>query len=88
MWGSSRAEAAALTAPLGDPGLGPDPDPDPKSTQAAESAEVAALLAAENVALVPEEESDRLGPLDSLTGVPVAEDVLLFALPVCPERNV
>lgn len=50
--------------------------------QAAEAAEVAALLAAENVALVAEEDRDRLGPLDALTGAPRADDVLLFALPV------
>ena len=47
-----------------------------------EAAEVAALLAAENVALVPESERDRLGPLDALTGAPLPDDVLLFALPV------
>lgn len=47
-----------------------------------EAAEVAALLAAENVAPVPEGERDRLGPLDALTGAPLPEDVLLFALPV------
>ena len=50
--------------------------------QEEEAAEVAALLAAENVALVPEGERDRLGPLDALTGAPLPEDVLLFALPV------
>ena len=43
---------------------------------------MAALLAAENVALVPEGERDRLGPLDALTGAPLPDDVLLFALPV------
>jgi hypothetical protein len=43
---------------------------------------VAALLAAENVALLAEEDRDRLGPLDALTGAPRADDVLLFALPV------
>ena len=52
-----------------------------------EAAEVAALLAAENVALVPEGERDRLGPLDALTGAPLPEDILLFALPVYPKPS-
>ena len=54
---------------------------------AAEAAEVAALLAAENVALVAEEDRDRLGPLDALTGVPRGDDVLLFARPVRALRS-
>ena len=52
-----------------------------------EAAEVAALLAAEHVAPVPESERDRLGPLDALTGAPLPDDVLLFALPVRMLRN-
>ncbi|KAK9837244.1 hypothetical protein WJX81_001363 [Elliptochloris bilobata] len=48
-----------------------------------EAAEVAALLASENVTLVQEDERDRLGPLDALTGAPLPDDVLLFSLPVC-----
>ena len=44
--------------------------------------EIAAILAEENVELVPEEERDRLQELDSLTGQPSPTDSLLYALPV------
>ena len=44
--------------------------------------EIAAILAEENVQLVPEEEKDKLQELDSLTGQPRATDVLLYAIPV------
>ena len=44
--------------------------------------EIAAILAEENVELVPEEERDRLQELDSLTGQPRPTDILLYALPV------
>lgn len=50
----------------------------------AERAEIAALLAEENVeAPLAEEDAARLSVLDSLTGIPRAEDLLLFAVPVC-----
>ena len=44
--------------------------------------EIAALLAEENVELVPEEDRDKLQELDSLTGQPRATDTLLYAIPV------
>lgn len=52
-------------------------------TSAAEQQEIAALLAEENVELLDPEDRDRLTQLDSLTGAPSSDDVLLFAVPVC-----
>ena len=49
----------------------------------AEQAEIAALLAEENVELLDPEDKDRLTQLDSLTGAPKQDDILLFAVPVC-----
>jgi hypothetical protein len=53
----------------------------------AERAEISALLAEENVAELPYEEGDAaaaaLKELDSLTGCPRADDVLMYAVPVC-----
>ncbi|GIM05839.1 hypothetical protein Vretimale_10215 [Volvox reticuliferus] len=50
----------------------------------AERAEIAALLAEENVeAPLADEDAARLSVLDSLTGLPRAEDLLLYAVPVC-----
>ena len=43
---------------------------------------MAALLAEEHVELVPDEDRDKLREVDSLTGQPRADDILLFALPV------
>lgn len=48
----------------------------------AESREIAAILAEEKVELVPEEDRDKLRELDSLTGQPRPQDILLYALPV------
>ena len=47
-----------------------------------DAAEVAALLAEEHVELVPEGDRDKLRVVDSLTGQPRVDDILLFALPV------
>lgn len=44
--------------------------------------EIAAILAEENVELLPEEDKDKLQELDSLTGQPWATDILLYAIPV------
>eukprot|EP00897_Mesotaenium_endlicherianum_P003139 jgi/Mesen1/2853/ME000174S02111 len=46
-------------------------------------AEVAAILAEENVHELADDEKEKLTELDSLTGVPRADDVLLYAVPVC-----
>ena len=46
--------------------------------------EIAAILAEENVQLVPEEDKDKVQELDSLTGQPRATDILLYAIPVRP----
>ena len=51
----------------------------------AEAKEIAAILAEENVELVPEEDKDKLQELDSLTGQPRPDDVLLYAIPVRSE---
>ena len=58
--------------------------PDARQGQASaeDAAEVAALLVAEKVDLLPEKELERLREVDSLTGQPRPDDILLFALPV------
>ena len=56
---------------------------DQQRTSTAEQAEIAALLAEENVELLDPDDKDRLTQLDSLTGAPKQDDVLLFAVPVC-----
>ncbi len=48
----------------------------------AEAKEIAAILAEEKVELVPEEDKDKLHELDSFTGQPRPDDILLFAIPV------
>ncbi|GJP46211.1 hypothetical protein CLOM_g5521 [Closterium sp. NIES-68] len=53
----------------------------------AEEAEVEAILAEEDVAEVGDEERERLTEIDSLTGVPLPSDVLLYAVPVCGPVN-
>lgn len=45
--------------------------------------EIAALLAEENVVELGEDEREKLTELDSLTGCPTSNDVLLYAVPVC-----
>lgn len=47
-----------------------------------DAAEVAALLAEEHVELVADGDRDKLREVDSLTGQPRGDDILLFALPV------
>ena len=56
---------------------------EPGRTSTAEQQEIAALLAEENVKVLDPEDRDRLTQLDSLTGAPKQDDVLLFAVPVC-----
>lgn len=56
---------------------------EPQRTSTAEQREIAALLAEENVEVLDPEDRDRLTQLDSLTGAPKPDDVLLFAVPVC-----
>ncbi|GLI62598.1 hypothetical protein VaNZ11_005137 [Volvox africanus] len=54
----------------------------------AERAEIAALLAEENVEVpLADEDAARLSVLDSLTGLPRPEDLLLYAVPVCGPYN-
>ena len=48
----------------------------------AEAKEIAAILAEEKVELVPEEDKEKLHELDSLTGQPRPDDILLYAIPV------
>lgn len=45
--------------------------------------EIKQLLEEENVVLVDETQAELLSYLDSLTGVPHVDDVLLNAIPVC-----
>jgi hypothetical protein len=53
----------------------------------AEAAEIRALLEEENVTALPYGEGDSnaaaLQELDALTGLPRADDVLMYAVPVC-----
>ena len=60
----------------------------PIGTTLAEQAEIQQLLADENVEVLTEEDRDRLTQLDSLTGVPRGDDILLFALPMCAPYQV
>ena len=60
----------------------------PTGTTSAEQVEIQQLLAEENVDVLTEEDRDRLTQLDSLTGVPRGDDVLLFALPMCAPYQV
>ena len=54
-----------------------------RRTSTAEQQEIAALLADENVEVLEPDDKERLTQLDSLTGAPRQDDVLLFAVPVC-----
>jgi len=51
-------------------------------------AEVAALLAEENLDLIDEEDLAKLSMIDTLTGNPRSEDTLLYAIPVCAPYSV
>ena len=42
----------------------------------------------ENITKLNEEEKDKLTELDSLTGVPLPDDILLFAVPICAPYSV
>eukprot|EP00742_Colponemidia_sp_Colp-10_P006806 GILJ01007293.1.p1 GENE.GILJ01007293.1~~GILJ01007293.1.p1 ORF type:complete len:963 (-),score=268.38 GILJ01007293.1:280-3018(-) len=52
-----------------------------KVTQREEAAEVKEILRQEN--LLQEEDKEKLTDLDTLTGQPLPDDVLLYAVPVC-----
>mmetsp|Transcript_12913 Transcript_12913/g.36330 ORF Transcript_12913/g.36330 Transcript_12913/m.36330 type:complete len:496 (-) Transcript_12913:42-1529(-) len=55
----------------------------PANGARAESQEVAELLAEENIVDLSEADREKLTELDSLTGMPRVEDILLFCVPVC-----
>jgi len=57
--------------------------PSRKETRKQEMEEIKQILEEENVQDLEDEEKDKLTELDSLTGIPVPDDVLLFAIPVC-----
>lgn len=91
--GSAAAAVSAAGAGDGAAGAGDSSDAEDEAAEAlaaaadeAERAEISALLAEENVAELPYEEGDAaaaaLKELDSLTGVPRADDVLMYAVPV------
>lgn len=96
---AAPAAAAASSAAAAANGSGSDEEGDEADDAAvsakalaaasdeAERAEISALLAEENVAELPYEEGDAaaalLKELDSLTGCPRSDDVLLYAVPVC-----
>ena len=67
---------------------GPSLHLQPTGTTSAEQAEIQQLLAEENVEVLTEGDRDRLTQLDSLTGVPRGDDILLFALPMCAPYQV
>ncbi|PRP86190.1 nuclear export mediator factor Nemf-like [Planoprotostelium fungivorum] len=48
-----------------------------------EQKEIDAILEEESVQELGDEEKDKLSEIDSLTSSPLADDVLLFAIPVC-----
>ncbi|XP_024524547.1 nuclear export mediator factor NEMF [Selaginella moellendorffii] len=53
--------------------------PDSKQTES----EIAAINAEENIVDLDEEEREKLTELDALTGRPLPNDILLYAVPVC-----
>jgi hypothetical protein len=52
-----------------------------------ESQEIQQILDEENIALLDDEQTGDLTYLDSLTGQPHQDDILLFAIPVCAPWN-
>jgi hypothetical protein len=89
---AAAAPAAPATAAAAKGGEGSDEeDASARELAAAkdeaERAEISALLAEENVAELPYDGGDAaaalLKELDSLTGCPRADDVLMYAVPVC-----
>jgi hypothetical protein len=91
---SAAAAPAASAAAAAKGGEGSDDEDDDAAARElaaakdeAERAEISALLAEENVAELPYDGSDAaaalLKELDSLTGCPQADDVLMYAVPVC-----
>jgi hypothetical protein len=91
--GGAAAAGDAPAAGNGAAGAGDSSDAEDEAAEAlaaaadeAERAEISALLAEENVAELPYEEGDAaaaaLKELDSLTGIPRADDVLMYAVPV------
>jgi len=54
-----------------------------KKQKEEEQKEIAAILEEEDVQELEDEEKDKLSEIDSLTAVPLTDDVLLFAIPVC-----
>jgi hypothetical protein len=88
-----QVDGAAASPPAASAGSDADEDEDAVAKELAaakdeaERAEISALLAEENVAELPYEGGDAaaalLKELDSLTGCPRADDVLLYAVPVC-----
>jgi hypothetical protein len=90
---AEMAAAAGNGAAAAASGAGDSSDAEDEAAEAlaaaadeAERAEISALLAEENVAELPYEEGDAaaaaLKELDSLTGIPRADDVLMYAVPV------
>jgi len=61
---------------------------DRKTKRKEEKEEIQKILEEENVTDLNEEEKEKLTELDSLTGVPLPDDVLLFAIPVCAPYSV
>jgi hypothetical protein len=91
--GAATAAAAGNGTAAAAAGAGDSSDAEDEAAEAlaaaadeAERAEISALLAEENVAELPYEEGDAaaavLKELDSLTGIPRADDVLMYAVPV------
>ncbi|KAK9841572.1 hypothetical protein WJX74_008143 [Apatococcus lobatus] len=89
------AEASSSVATEGAASSGPLTDADVLAARSAlhgangsthppeEHGEAAAILAEENVELMTEDERTQASQLDTLTGAPLANDILLHALPVC-----
>ena len=62
---------------------------DSKTKNVDEKEEIAQLMMAEEgVALLDDDERDKLTQLDELTGIPRPEDVVLYAIPVCAPYQV
>lgn len=65
-----------------------DQPKDRKTRRKEEKDEIKFIMEEENITKLNEEEKDKLTELDSLTGVPLPDDILLFAVPICAPYSV
>jgi hypothetical protein len=54
-----------------------------KEQKKKEAEEIQQIMEEENIQELDEDTKSQLSELDTVTGIPVSDDVLLFAIPVC-----